>query len=234
MARLVLLPGMDGTGLLFDGLIEALGPGQATQVVAYPADIPMGYEALDALVRRQLPDDVPFFLLAESFSGPIGISIAADPPPNLQGLILCCTFAGSPLPALDWLGTGAVETLFRLTPEALIGEILMGGFSTPSLRAALKGALAAVKPRVLAHRATAALAVDRTAALGRIRLPVLDLRASHDRVVPAAAGHVIKACLPHARVRTIHAPHFLLQSRPQDAAREITAFMAAAPSADSR
>jgi pimeloyl-ACP methyl ester carboxylesterase len=234
MTKLVLLPGMDGTGMLFDGLIQALGPAQETQVIAYPADTPMGYDALESLVRRQLPDDAPFFLLAESFSGPIGIAIAADPPPNLKGLILCCTFAGSPLPALDWMGTGVVETLFRVTPEVVIGEILMGGFSTPTLRADLKRTLAAVKPRVLAHRATSALAVDRSAALARITLPVLDLRASHDRVVPSAAGHVIKACLPHTRVRTIHAPHFLLQARPADAARAIQDFMATALSADGR
>jgi len=234
MTTLVLLPGMDGTGMLFDGLIEALGPAHDARVIAYPADTPLGYDALESLVRRQLPSDVPFFLLAESFSGPIGIAIAADPPPNLQGLILCCTFAGSPLPALDWLGTGAVETLFRLTPEAIIAEILMGGFSTPSLRAALKRTLAAVKPRVLAQRATAALAVDRTVALRRITLPVLDLRAAHDRVVPAAAGHLIKACLPHARVRTLHAPHFLLQAQPAEAARAIDDFIATALSAQAR
>ena len=225
MSTLVLLPGMDGTGTLFDGLIGALGPGHDIRVMAYPVDTPMTYDALESLVRSELPDNTPFFLLAESFSGPIGISIAADPPPNLQGLILCCTFAGSPLPALHWLGTGAVETLIRLTPEALIGTLLMGGFSTPPLRAALKRVLAAVEPRVLAHRATAALAVDRTAALRRITLPVLDLRASQDHVVPAAAGHLIAACLPHAKVRTLHGPHFLLQSQPEAAAQVIADFI---------
>jgi len=230
MSTLVLLPGMDGTGLLFDGLIQALGPAHDPRVIAYPGDTPMEYDALESLVRRQLPESTPFFLLAESFSGPIGISIAADPPPNLQGLILCCTFAGSPLPALNWMGNGALETLIRFTPEALIGTILMGGFSTPPLRAALKRVLAEVEPRVLAHRMTAALAVDRTAALRRITLPVLDLRASQDHVVPDAAAHLIKACLPRATVRTLHGPHFLLQSQPDAAARAITDFMATARS----
>ena len=42
--------------------------------------------------------------------------------------------------------------------------------------------LAEVEPRVLAHRMTAALAVDRTAALRRITLPVLDLRARNNFV----------------------------------------------------
>jgi pimeloyl-ACP methyl ester carboxylesterase len=223
---------MDGTGLLFDGLVRALGPAHDTQVIAYPGDTPMEYDALEALVRRQLPESTPFFLLAESFSGPIGISIAADP--NLQGLILCCTFAGSPLPALNWMGNGALETLIRFTPEALIGAILMGGFSTPPLRAALKRVLAAVEPRVLAHRATAALAVDRTAALRRITLPVLDLRASQDHVVPDAATHLIKACLPRATVRTLHGPHFLLQSQPDAAARVITEFMTTAQTTQTR
>jgi len=84
MTRLVLLPGLDGTGELFASFIDALG-GFATQVIAYPTDRAMTYAEHENFVRGKLPADEDFVLLAESFSGPIGISIAAAAPPRLKG-----------------------------------------------------------------------------------------------------------------------------------------------------
>src|SRR5687768_1455482 len=106
---LVLLPGMDGTGLLFADFVAALGAQVETQVLRYPPDEILGYAELEARVRAALPTDRPLVLLGESFSGPIAISIAATPPPNLRGLILCCTFARFPLPA-------SIKALAKLLP----------------------------------------------------------------------------------------------------------------------
>ena len=84
MTRLVLLPGLDGTGELFARFVGALG-GIETRVIAYPPDRAMTYAEHEAFVRDKLPADEDYFLLAESFSGPIGISIAAATPPRLRG-----------------------------------------------------------------------------------------------------------------------------------------------------
>jgi len=92
MTILVLLPGLDGTGELFAPFVGAL-TGIDTRVIAYPADRAMDYPEHEGFVRDKLPRDEDYFLLAESFSGPIGISIAATAPPRLRGLILCGTFA---------------------------------------------------------------------------------------------------------------------------------------------
>jgi hypothetical protein len=57
---LVLLPGMDGTGVLFAPFIAALGPGYRVIVVTYPTHEPLGYEALLPIARAVLPEDGPF------------------------------------------------------------------------------------------------------------------------------------------------------------------------------
>ena len=101
--RLVLLPGMDGTGDLFEPLQEALDPRTRVDIVRYPGSGPQGYDELEPRIRAQLPADEPFVLLGESFSGPLAIAIAATPPPGLRGLILCCSFARAPAPGLALL-----------------------------------------------------------------------------------------------------------------------------------
>src|SRR5450755_3555099 len=95
---LVLLPGLDGTGKLFAEFVQVLSPKVECVVVAYPKDQPMGYGELEGLVVSALPNNRPFVLLGESFSGPLAIRIAARAPKGLVGLILSVTFAKNPYP----------------------------------------------------------------------------------------------------------------------------------------
>ncbi len=99
---MVLLPGMDGTATLFAPLVEALAPTHCLPV-AYPCDQALDYDALEALVRARLPTAEPFVVVAESFSGPLGIRLAAEPPPGLAGVMLVATFATSPVGIPAWL-----------------------------------------------------------------------------------------------------------------------------------
>ena len=88
---LVLLPGMDGSGLFFRDFIAALGPSVRTVVVAYPPDRALDYAALEAIAHQSIPADQPFILVGESFSGPIAIGLAALWPERLAGLVLTPT-----------------------------------------------------------------------------------------------------------------------------------------------
>ena len=111
MVALVLLPGMDGTAGPRAEFAAALGPDIEPRIVSYPAERALGYAELETLARAALPQDRPFVLLGESFSGPIAISIAAASPPQLVGLVLCVTFDSNPRPAL-----GALRWLLPLLP----------------------------------------------------------------------------------------------------------------------
>lgn len=215
---LVLLPGMDGTGELFAPFVAALGDDFEVRVVRYPTDQALGYKELEALVREQLPKQANFVLLAESFSGPIAISIAASPPPNLIGLVLCNTFARNPRPELAAFAPLVGLLPLKLPPVAVLGHYLLGPFSTPALLSTLSTALAQVSTAVLRARIKALLKVDVTAKLPAIRVPLLYLLADQDKVVPKAAADLILEAIPSAKVVSYAAPHFLLQAAPSAAA----------------
>jgi pimeloyl-ACP methyl ester carboxylesterase len=228
VVALVLLPGLDGTALLFTDFAASFGAEVKIIVVSYPPDMPLGYSELEAIARSFLPQDQPFFLLAESFSGPIGISIAASAPPGLLGLVLCCSFARSPMPLLAFLRPAIGVVPLAALPVRLLAFFLLGRFSSSALVAALGRSLALVAPAVLRSRARAALSVDASASLPRIRVPVLYLRASEDRLVSCASSELVTSLAPQTQVVEFAAPHFLLQALPLPVAFKITEFMVAA------
>lgn len=225
VAMLCLLPGLDGTGRLFAPFIDAaLQAGFSTvKSLAYPADRVLDYSALEALVRGALPVGTPYVLLGESFSGPVALAIAADPPPDLRGLVLSTSFAASPLPMSGSLARIAPHVPMR-PPMTLLSWWLLGRWATPTLREALQATLDTVPLDVLRARVALALGTEPQVAAKRmaaIRVPTLYLCAESDRLLPRSAGAGIVDSIADARLERIDGPHLLLQTRARLCAERI-------------
>ena len=183
----------------------------------------LGYEKLEALVRAQLPQQEPFVLLGESFSGPIALAIAANPPANLRGLILCASFGASPLAAFKPFAGLMRWAPVRNVPRLLLSWWLLGPWKSTQLELELNVALESVNPQVLKFRAATALRA-RALDYSHIRLPVLYLRATQDRLLPRSAGERIRGQIPQTRLVEIEGPHLLLQAKPFECARVVSEF----------
>ena len=228
---LVLLPGMDGAGTLFEPFVAALAGEFDVTVVAYPPNEPLGYQELELVARASLPASGPYVIVGESFSGPIAISLAASGTSNLKALVLCCTFVRNPRPALS-VALPLVGILpVTLAPVAALSHLLLGRFSTGALRSALARSLKQVSPSVLRARLKAVLSVNVSEKLSAVRVPVLYLRAAQDRLVPPSASALVSALSPGTEVVELEAPHFLLQAVPVEAARLVGAFVRRAQNA---
>lgn len=224
--KMILLPGMDGTGKLFDPLLQTLPPNFEPQVVAYPNQPVRSYEELLPQVKRVFPSDSPFLLVAESFSGPLAIKLAAIQPANLEALILCATFAQNPWPALGWLHPLVNPLCFRLPPpRILIHYLLTGAEGSNALADRVLAMARSIKPEVIASRIRLVLKVDETQALKSCRVPILYLRATRDRLVGRRCADQILRLNPRAKIEEIDAPHLLLQSEPEKAISAISRFL---------
>lgn len=224
MITLVLLPGMDGSGALFAPLVAALRGRVHTQVIAYPPDQALGYEELVAFVRPLLPTG-PYFLLGESFSGPVAIALAASAPPGLAGLILSCTFARNPSPKLKPLRfmLPLMPLSARLSVFAI--PLLLGRHATRPLVDALRVALEPLQRDVLLRRLNAVLDVDYSSLVAGIDVPVLYIQARNDRVVACSFGEDLARVLPSMRRVTFTGPHLLLQVASDQVARSVLQFI---------
>lgn len=224
MITLVLLPGMDGTGIAYDSFIAALGPSYIVKVVQYPTTEPLSYSELEVIARAHIPSDGPFIILGESFSGPIAVSLAASCSSQLKGLILCCSFVKNPQPLFSGFKSLADMLPVSIMPQALLSYFLLGPFSNSALRSSLSRALSMISPSVFSTRLKAVLSVNVSEKLSAVKVPVLYLRALQDRVVPRASSELVLLLNSHSKVVEIEAPHFLLQTAPVEAAQAVSAF----------
>lgn len=130
--KLFLLPGLDGTGTLFDPFLREMPKQCISEVISYPTNQPQTFEQHVEHVKSKLPYDKPIILLAESFSGPVAIEILSSAQFQIEHVIFVATFAGSPQPTL--LGMAKyfpLSALLQLTlPKVLIRYFCLGRDAT--------------------------------------------------------------------------------------------------------
>ena len=224
----LLLPGLDGSGRLFAPLLAAGPRGFAPRIVPLPADAPRGYDEYLEALRPALPRRGAWALLAESFSGPLAVRLAAERPRGLCALVLVATFLHRPLQ--PWLAplsplVGQALFTFPLLPPAI--RLLLAGADAPDeVVQAIQQATAAVPAAVLARRAREALAVDVRAALAATDLPVLYLGPTGDRLLRTDVVEDVLAARPDAATALLDGPHTILQVRPQACLAALDPFLA--------
>ncbi|HST58478.1 MAG TPA: hypothetical protein VLK84_07320 [Longimicrobium sp.] len=220
MRRVVLLPGMDGTGALFRGFVTHTPAGFAPEIAALPAE-PATHDALARRMGPALGLDRGCVLVAESYSGPLALRLAAEHP--VAALVLVNSFVAPPRHrALRLL---AMPLLFRLAPpRAAIRHFFVGPAASNALVDEVRTAVASVPPGVLAARLAEVLRADAGAWLARVTAPLLYLRGTEDRLVPEASVRRIAQARPMRIVR-IPGPHLLLQAAPAAAWAAIARFV---------
>jgi pimeloyl-ACP methyl ester carboxylesterase len=212
--KALLLPGLDGTGELFARFTGAAPAEIDCLSVRYPDDSSLGYSQYASLVlRHHLPRE-PFLLVAESFSGPVGVLLASQQPENLVGIVLCNTFIVPP--AWRLIGLAPWSIIFR-TPitKAMVGLHLTGLQRASDFTAAVRDANRSVSPSTRAARLKAVFSVDVRREFAGLSVPVLILRGTRDRLVFSGSVKRMLSVRASARLAELDGPHLLLQVAPE-------------------
>lgn len=219
---MVMLPGLDGTGLLFKPFIKALPSCIKPIVINYPTDIKLGYDELLPIVIKALPKNEPFILLGESFGGPLSILVAATQPLGLKAIILCASFVTCPQKLVPkWAGLLILAIPFRASTIVAKINAFFGGYNSDEMQIALSS----VKPEVFAYRLREVIKVNVEAELATCNLPVLYMHGKRDFLVPSANFERIKKIKPDVQYVQLDADHMVLQTQPDQAANLIYDFM---------
>lgn len=220
--EIVLLPGLDGTGDLFDLLAAALAKEFTVKVVRYPNDQTLGYAGYAELVRNAIGRR-EVVLLGESFSGPVAVRVAAQLGPQISGLVLAATFLKNPWPG--WLVRRASRTEPDATPKKIRDAILMGSYGDDDLRNKIDRIVRGLSRPVRAARLRAIAEVDVRDDFAKLSCPILVLHGRKDWLVSITPMQKAVCNKGGARIVVFPAAHMLLQTCPVEAAMEIRAFV---------
>jgi pimeloyl-ACP methyl ester carboxylesterase len=210
--KLILLPGLDGTGLLFQPLLEQLDANWQVQIINYPSDQCQSIQELAEQVRQQVVFDTQTVLLAESFSGLVAIELLRQGIP-LHSIIFCASFASSPRPwLLKLVDILPLSPLFRLPlPERLLCLAGQNALTAKLIRQARQQ----VSPAVLAHRLRLIAAAQSDPPEQPWDILCHYLQAADDWLVPARCAEELREYFTAVTVtRIAGSGHFLLQTQP--------------------
>lgn len=215
--KLVLLPGLDGTGQLFRPLLEELSFNIQTQIITYPHDVKLGYKQLLEYVIERLPTE-DFILLGESFSGPIAHQVALRKPRYLKLVLFVTSFLENPRPLmlsgeLSWPRLLFIRLSLSLPlPGFLIKYFLLGKKADESLIFLFRKVLRIVPPRVISFRLEQISKLDFE--VETLDIEAVYLQANNDKLVPHESVKPFKEVFNNLEIKTLEGPHFLLQANP--------------------
>jgi len=209
--ELILLPGMDGTGILFKPLLKSLSNNISTKIISYPCDQELSYNELVSYVQKQLPTDNEFVLLAESFSGPIAYRLANNE--RLKAIIFVASFIQPPNKLLT-LAKKLPLTLFipRQLPHVFL-KFLLGPLATKEIYKLVNKSLLKVHKHVFAYRLKDMANLPRNNPV--IIKKSIYIQAISDNLVSPEHAVKIKQVSKESKSYKVEGSHFVLQVNPE-------------------
>lgn len=208
----VLLPGLHGSTALYDAFIALAPPWARCMPVPLPT---LGDQSLDGLattLEAELRRLEGFVLVAESFSGPIAVRLAARLGQKMALLALCNPLVEMPiaLPA----GLAASAATWRGMPAWTAAAVLAGGDRALG-KAALDG-IRALPKKVLEARLASAFTATADEIAPLLAAPLLAVLGTRDRLVSPARTRALLKGVPFATVVELDAPHLVVQTKPAE------------------
>lgn len=214
--KLVFLPGMDGTGILFEQILANI-QGVDVSVLSLPKEGSQDYQSLAGNILKRLPNQ-NFILVAESFSGGIAAILSQRKIPHLKGLIFVASFLSGP----KKLGAHLASFL----PLHFLAHL---PFSNVVYRSFFLGKGAGFKEIELFKKAidevpTCTLKL-RLKVIAQAKydgftsnVPVVYIGATQDMLVPSGKRFEFVKAFKDITFSELAGPHFILQANPKESA----------------
>lgn len=229
MKNLVLIPGLNNTAAVFDGVVSAMPSDVAAQAVTCDA-LPSVEALADALIDK-LPER--FWLAGFSFGGYVALAMLERYPERVEGIAMLCTAPFADTEAQKELRLKAMEKARSGGYKQMIAAQAANAFHPDSLKnAPLMAAREAMVDdygveRFVAHIQAVMTRPDRQALLDG-SIPTLILSASHDNVFTPQKVREYGERIPGARLVCIEdAGHLAPMERPEAVAQVLHEWVSA-------
>ena len=214
----LILPGLDGTDLMLAPFLKFI-PGEKRPAVGELPDEPeMGYPELAAHFSSRINGHSSVHIIAESFSGPIGVLLAHKRQDVVKRLTLVASFVTSPVPRiasyLPWSIILGMSMPTWVAARYFVGDDRM---LIPTLQNAVKQH----QPATLRNRFGLVQTVDVSRHYAELNCRLEYIRPDHDRLVPQHCVDRIMEINPATKCHRIDGSHLVLQTQPGNSWRAI-------------
>ncbi|HEX7476717.1 MAG TPA: alpha/beta fold hydrolase [Polyangiales bacterium] len=214
---LVVVPGLDGTGLLSEPLARAAAGHFEVHTLRYDHEADQSYVGLSQRLQQELPQDRSYVLLAESFGGPLALRLAALAPSGLTAVVLVNSFLRSPMRWPQGTLLSAAAPVLLRPPAWAVRRMLVGEDAPDALVRSVQDALGQVPAAVLRARFATLVGCDESESYLRCMAPMFYLHSRADRLLGERALSLLSYLRPGLVIEPLDAPHLLLQARPDAA-----------------
>lgn len=217
--KLVLLPGMDGTGELFNPLLEHLN--NDAMVLRLPASGDQSYDKIAASLQPRLPNQ-QYILLAESFSSGLVRHLIERKDDHLLGVVFVSGFVSAPNKFLLRLAKSMpLHALINLPGFSTICKrFLLGQEASDESILAFKNVIKSVPQNVLQERLSTMLNMPTDLSF-KSNIPCVCIVPTEDKLVQSGKSKELVNTYQRAAISPISGPHFILQANPALAAKSV-------------
>jgi pimeloyl-ACP methyl ester carboxylesterase len=167
-------------------------------------------------------------IVGHSMGGAIALQMALQHKGRVAGLGLISTGARLPIPS-SVLTNAANPATMALAIETMLGYFF-GPDTTSAIRTAVAQGLSATRPAVLNGDLLACDGYDATKLLRRVRVPVLVICGTEDRLTPQQYSQALAGKIPGAALQTLdRGSHMVLLEQPRRIAGLLSVFLATIP-----
>jgi len=217
--KIILLPGLDGTGLLFEKLKESFPENLDIEVISYDSLEGISYSDQASEIANRF-EGIDIYIVGESYSGRVAYELFKIRGCRVKGIVFLASFISSPSILSKFAGilpVGLITPNF-LTKKLihLLGFSLIGG---PNISESVFASISKADKYKLKSRLRNIASLDEPAQ--PITCPVTYIRPSKDLLVSTSAVELLsKKCSSFKQV-TVNGGHFIAQSNPVECAQAI-------------
>ncbi|WP_016956658.1 alpha/beta fold hydrolase [Catenovulum agarivorans] len=209
--RVIFLPGMDGSGLMYEALLNLIDGKCSYQVIALEQSGNQNYAAQAQLIADSLGNE-KLVLFAESYSGYLAKLVTNIKPNNIVHIVFAASFITRPHPLVKIAAAMPLNQILRLAPQKILNHMCFANRAGANAFKLLASSLQTTSEAVLKERirnmANLPMPDD------NIDIPCTYIQPSRDFLVSKRAVAKLTAHCSNIEIINLAGGHFIVQSNP--------------------
>lgn len=209
--KIILLPGVDGTGILFKPFVDIFKADVSVEVIPLTKDSDQSILNQVSVIEETVGDE-KVVLIVESYSGLLAYELARRNKIHIEQIFFFGCFLQPPS-FIGKVGRFLPVRLLNIIPDKLLSHILFNRWASPELIALFRKAIESVDfPNLKKRLNTIGIYQKPTQP---IDVPCVYVQGTMDNLVSAYNVKAFEELCINLQIEVVEATHMLLQTQPE-------------------